>query len=300
MLTPAIDRYLELRRALGHKLETSEVMLRSFARHAQTRGETRVTSTSALVWAAQTLTARQRAKRLTVLIGLARFLHAEDPLHEVPPRTVACPTPPRPLPYIFSGEEIRRLGHAANQLPPRRSLRPLTFSTLFSLLAVTGLRISEALELRMDDFTRDGLIVRETKFHKSRLVPLHESTVAALTRYLERRQRLATLTDHIFVSLKRTPLCYATAYRTFRLLCANIGLSSSPQVRLHDLRHTVAVRALEACPQDRDQVTPHILALSTYLGHASLRGTYWYLQTTPQLLRDIADAAEGWTNGGPR
>jgi len=169
-----------------------------------------------------------------------------------------------------------------------------------SLLAVTELRISEALELRMDDFTRDGLIVRETKFHKSRLVPLHESTVAALTRYLERRQRLATLTDHIFVSLKRTPLCYATAYRTFRLLCANIGLSSSPQVRLHDLRHTVAVRALEACPQDRDQVTPHILALSTYLGHASLRGTYWYLQTTPQLLRDIADAAEGWMNGGPR
>jgi integrase/recombinase XerD len=300
MLTPAIDRYLELRRALGYKLETSEIMLRSFARHAQARGETRITGSSALAWAAQTPTARQRAKRLTVLIGLARFLHAEDPLHEVPPRPLAFPTPPRPLPYIFSGEEIRRLAHAANQLPPHRSLRPLTFSTLFSLLAVTGLRISEALELRMDDFTRDGLIVRETKFHKSRLVPLHESTAAALTRYLERRQRLATLTDHIFVSLKRTPLCYATAYRTFRLLCADIGLSSSPQVRLHDLRHTVAVRALEACPQDRDQVTPHILALSTYLGHASLRGTYWYLQTTPQLLRDIAGAAEGWMNGGPR
>jgi integrase/recombinase XerD len=300
MLTPAIDRYLELRRALGHKLETGEIMLRSFARYAQTRGETHLTGSSAHAWAAQTPTAPQRARRLTVLIGLAQFLHAEDPRHEIPARALACPMPPRPLPYIFSPEEIRRLAHAANQLLPHRSLRPLTFSTLFSLLAVTGLRISEALELRMDDFTRDGLIVRETKFHKSRLVPLHETTAAALIRYLERRQRLATLTDHIFVSLKRTPLCYAIAYRTFRLLCANIGLSSSPRVRLHDLRHTVAVRALEACPQDRDQVTPHILALSTYLGHASLRGTYWYLQTTPQLLDDIASAAEGWMNGGPR
>ncbi|HEY3642749.1 MAG TPA: tyrosine-type recombinase/integrase [Xanthobacteraceae bacterium] len=300
MLTAAIDRYLELRRALGHKLQTSEVMLRSFARYARTRGETHITGSSALAWAALTPTARQRAKRLTVIIGLARFLHAEDPRHEIPPRALACPTPPRPLPYIFSAEEIRRLAHAANQLPPRRTLRPLTFSTLFSLLAVTGLRISEALELRIDDFTRDGLIVRETKFHKSRLVPLHESTAAALTRYLERRQQLTTYTDHIFVSLGRTPICYATAYRTFRLLCANIGLPSSPRVRLHDLRHTVAVRALEACPEGRDQVTPHILALSTYLGHASLRGTYWYLQTTPQLLYDIAGAAEDWMNGGPR
>jgi integrase/recombinase XerD len=230
MLTSAIDRYLALRRALGHKLETSEIMLRSFARHAQTRGETHIAGSSALAWAARTPTARQCARRLTVLIGLARFLHAEDPYHEIPSRALACPTPPRPLPYIFSADEIRRLAYAANRLPPRRSLRPLTFSTLFSLLAVTGLRISEALALRMDDFTRDGLIIRETKFHKSRLVPLHESTAAALIRYLERRQQLATVTDHIFVSIKRTPLCYATAYRTFRLLCANIGLPSSPRV----------------------------------------------------------------------
>jgi integrase/recombinase XerD len=303
MLTPAIDRYLELRRALGHKLDRSEPMLRSFARYVQTRGETHVTGPSALAWAAQSATARQRARRLMVIIGLARFLHAEDPHHEIPPRALACPIPPRPLPYIFSEEEIRRLAHAANQLPPRGSLRPLTFNTLFNLLAVTGLRISEALELRIDDFTRHGLIIRETKFRKSRLVPLHESTVAALTRYLARRQRLATHTDHIFLSLRRTPLCYATAYRTFRLLCASIGLASSPRVRLprlHDFRHTVAVRALEACPQNRDQVTPHVLALSTYLGHASLRATYWYLQSTPQLLRDIAGSAEVWMNGGPR
>jgi integrase len=300
MLTQDLDRYLELRRALGHKLEAGEILLRSFGRHAQARGESHISAASALAWAAETRTAHQCSRRLTVIIGLARFLHSEDPRHEIPPRSLACPIPPRPLPYIFSAEQILSLVQAAGRLPPRRSLRPLTFSTLFGLLAVTGLRISEALELRVGDFTHDGLVIRETKFRKNRLVPLHESTVAALTRYLDRRLLLVTATDHIFVSIRRTPICYMTAHLTFRLLCATIGLPSVPQVRLHDLRHTVAVRALEACPKDRDQITPHILALSTYLGHASLRGTYWYLQTTPQLLRDVAGAAEGWMAGGSR
>lgn len=296
MLTSDIDRYLELRRALGHKLDTSECLLRSFARYAAFVGQRHITASSALAWASQTVSARQRAKRLTVLIGFARFLHAEDPCHEIPPRTLICPPTPRPSPYILTQNEIQRLADAASELPPRRSLRPLTFHTLFSLLAVTGLRISEALELRMDDFTRDGLVIRETKFRKSRLVPLHESAAAALTRYLARRQLLAPHTDHVFVSIRRTPVCYETARRTFRLLRNKVGLS--PRVRLHDLRHTVAVRALEACPKDRDQVTPHMLALSTYLGHSSLSGTYWYLQSTPQLLRDIADAGEAWIKGG--
>jgi integrase/recombinase XerD len=300
MLTQDLDRYLELRRALGHKLEAGEILLRSFVRQAQAEGESHIAAASALAWAAQTRTGHQGSRRLTVLIGLARFLHAEDPRHEIPPRSLACPIPPRPLPYIFSAEQIRSLIQAAGQLRPGRSLRPLTFSTLFGLLAVTGLRISEALELRVGDFTRDGLVIRQTKFRKNRLVPLHASTAAALTRYLDRRLRLVTATDHVFVSIRRTPICYMTAHRTFRLLCATIGLPSVPQVRLHDLRHTVAVRALEARPKDRDQITPHALALSTYLGHASLRGTYWYLQATPQLLRDVAGAAEGWMNGEPR
>jgi integrase/recombinase XerD len=296
MLMSAIDRYLELRRALGHKLETSESFLRNFARYAASLGQRHITASSALDWASQTASARQRAKRLTVLVGFARFLHAEDPCHEIPPQTLICPPTPRPTPYILTQDEIQRLAQAAIELPPRRSLRPLTFHTLFCLLAITGLRISEALELRIGDFTRDGLVIRDTKFRKSRLVPLHESTAAALTRYLARRQLLGPDTDHIFVSIRRTPVCYETAARTFRLLCNKVGLP--PRVRLHDLRHTVAVRALEACPKDRDQVTPHMLALSTYLGRASLRGTYWYLESTPQLLRDIAEAGEAWIKGG--
>jgi integrase/recombinase XerD len=296
MLTSDIDRYLELRRALGHKLETTEGALRSFARYAAPLGQRHIIASSALAWASQSATAPQRAKRLTVLVSFARFLHAEDPRHEIPPRTLICPPTPRRPPYILTPDEIQRLVDAAGELPPRRSLRPLTFRTLYSLLSVTGLRISEALELRVGDFTRDGLVIRETKFRKSRLVPLHESAAAALTRYLARRQLLGPDTDHVFVSTRRTPICYYTAWHTFRLLCNKVGL---PQcVRLHDLRHTVAVRALEACPKDRDQVTPHMLALSTYLGHSSLSGTYWYLQSTAQLLSDIAEAGESWMQGG--
>ncbi len=300
MLMPAIERYLELRRALGYKLETTEFLLRNFARFAGARGETHVVSHTAMEWAAQTSTARQSHRRLTVIIGLARFLHAEDERHQLPPRPLFCPPQPRPLPYIFTAEEIQLLVQAARRLGPPGSLRPHTYSTLFGLLAVSGLRISEALALRLDDLTNDGLVVRETKFHKSRLVPLHESSVAALTRYLERRQCVASDDDHLFLSLHRTKLCYATVYRLFKQLCADAGLPHQPRahrLRLHDLRHTVAVRALEACPHSRERVTPHMLALSTYLGHASVSGTFWYLQSTPQLMQDVASAGETWMTG---
>lgn len=298
MLTSAIDSYLDLRRALGYKLEETERMLRNFARYMASVGQPHITAFSALAWVDQTASAPQRAKRLTVIVGFARFLHAEDPRHQIPQRTLICPPTPRPPPYILTQDEVQRLVDAAAQLRPRRSLRPLTFYTLLSLLAVTGLRISEALQLRIGDVTSDGLVVRETKFRKSRLVPLHESAAAALARYLARRQLLWPDTDHVFVSIRRTAICYETARRIFRVLCKRVGLS--PRVRLHDLRHTVAVRALEACPKDRNQVTSHMLALSTYLGHSSVSGTYWYLQSTPQLLLDISEAGEAWIMGGTR
>jgi integrase len=236
-----------------------------------------------------------------VLLPFARFLHAEDQRHELLPRPLVDTNPARPLPYLFSPTDLQQLVRAAGELPPRRSLRPHTFRTLFGLLGVTGLRISEALGLRISDLSPDGLFIRDTKFHKHRLVPLHSTTAAAVTQYLERRQRLPTATDHLFVSLKRKPLCYSTAYRTFRELCTQVELPQSPggrRPRLHDLRHSVAMRALEACPQAREQVTPHVLALSTYLGHSSLRSTYWYLQSSPRLLRDIATAGERWMTGG--
>lgn len=301
MLTADLDRYLELRRTLGYKLDSHEQLLRGFIRFADERGQTHLAIQPALEWAQQSTTARQRDRRMKIVIGFAQFLHAEDPRHEIPPRPLSRLAQTRPLPHIFSPDEIRCLAQAAGRLAPSGSMRPLTFSTLFNLLAVTGLRISEALSLRLDDFTPDGLIVRDTKFHKSRLVPLHETAVAALNHYLGRRQRVASQYDHFFVSLKLTPLCYETARRMFRQLCASAGLDGPAQARrprLHDIRHTLAVRALEACPHARDQVTPHMLALSTYLGHGSVRGTYWYLQSSPRLMHDVADAGEAWLTGG--
>lgn len=301
MLMSAVDRYLALRRALGHELASAEPLLRSFARYAELRGDVHILRDRARDWAALSRAPRQRAKRLRILLAFARFLLAEDPGHELPPRPLVNTNPARPLPYLFTPTELQRLVQAAGQLPPGRSLRPHTFRTLFGLLGVTGLRISEALMLRLPDLSPDGLVIRDTKFHKNRLVPLHPTTTAALTQYVERRKRLPTATDHLFVSIKRAPVCYATAQRTFRELCTRIGLPRSPEdrrPRLHDLRHSVAVRALENCPQSREQVTPHVLALSTYLGHSSLRSTYWYLQNSPQLLLGIASAGERWIRGG--
>jgi integrase len=169
-------------------------------------------------------------------------------------------------------------------------------------LAVTGLRISEALALRFEDITADGLLIRTTKFHKSRLVPLHPSAHAGLERYLERRQRLGGNDDHVFISMRRRALSDQTVRSTFRSLVREMGLQpdpgqQSPRPRIHDLRHGWAVRALEACPPGYDHVSQHVLAVSTYLGHVKLTSTFVYLHTTPQLLADIANRCEQFAKG---
>jgi integrase/recombinase XerD len=189
------------------------------------------------------------------------------------------------------------------RLGPLDSLRPHTYSTLFGLLASTGLRISEALSLRFQDITAEGLVIRETKFRKSRLVWLHETVVVALQNYLLRRSKFASIDDHLFVSRRGGKLCYAIAAETFQevLKAAGIqGRPGGPKPRLHNFRHRFAVKALEASPDTRDRITRHMLALSTYMGHARLESTYWYLESTPQLMADIADLCESFTLGGSR
>jgi integrase len=231
----------------------------------------------------------------------ARHALAEDPRHEVPPARFFGPPSPRPVPHIFSAEEIHRLLTAAAMLSPRGSLRPLTYVTLFSLLVATGLRISEALALRIDDITPPALWIRRTKFKKSRLVPLHDSARRGLDRYLARRKRIAGTEAALFVDLRGKPLTYRTVDGTFLTLARSTGLRpgpGSPGARIHDLRHTFAVRSLEACARDTDAVAHHVLALSTYLGHARFEDTYRYLHATPQLLRGIADASEALAQGG--
>jgi integrase len=147
----------------------------------------------------------------------------------------------------------------------------------------------------LDDITPDGLVIRRTKFRKSRLVPLHETAQAALERYLQRRRPYVPFDDHVFVSLERKPLSLSAVDRTFRIAVKRIGLPPGPggvRPTPHSLRHTFAVRALETCPDGRDAVTKHMLALSTYLGHSKVAHTYWYLEAVPELMRDIADRAE--------
>ena len=156
------------------------------------------------------------------------------------------------------------------------------------------------LDLRFDDVTSDGLLIRGTKFRKSRLVPLHDSAVVGLERYLSRRQRFATSDDHVFVSPWGRILKYRYVGKKFRQVVKQAGLEPSPgrpRPQIHSFRHTFAVRALQACPDGRDSVGQHMLALSTYLGHARVTDTYWYLQAIPELMTDIALASESFVKG---
>jgi integrase len=179
-------------------------------------------------------------------------------------------------------------------------LRPHTYQTLFALLACTGLRVSEAIRLRCQDFTPDGLMVRESKFRKSRLVPLHRTARAGVERYVTRRHWMRSRDDPLFVSHRGRPVPYSAARTAFRTALQTVRVDASPSRRrptLHCLRHTFAVRALEACPGGRDRIARHTVALSTYLGHSTLAATYWYLEATPHLLRDIAEACERFFKG---
>jgi integrase len=170
-------------------------------------------------------------------------------------------------------------------LQPAGSIRPLMYSTLFGLLAATGMRISEALAFRLKDVTADGLIIRQTKFQKSRLLPLHDTTRRALDEYLRARARLGTLDDALLILTTGKAPSYNTVAPVFLRLARLVGLRGEPGQpgpRIHDLRHTFAVRSLEQCRHDRETVARHILALSTYLGHAHVTDTYWYLHATPR------------------
>ncbi len=301
MLIDHVERYIALRRATGFKLTDPERVLRSFARYARERGEDHVRAECARVWAAESRSQLERHRRLGTVVRFAEFLHAEDPLHEIPPRDLFRTRQVRSTPYIFSDAEIARLIATAAKLPPVGSLRPRTFSTLFGLMAVTGLRRKEAIELRLSDFTGDGLHIRQTKFRKSRFVPLHSSAIAQVVGYLEARRLVSAETDHLFVSLRGRQLVGHTALRTFHKVCEEAGIGRTPTgalPRLHDLRHSFTVRALQRCLVSRDQVNRHMLALTTYLGHARVESTYWYLESTPQLLHDIACAFENFATRG--
>ena len=300
-----LDEYLALRRTAGFKLKGAEYRLRSFVRFAKEHRDMHIRVDTAIAWAASAKSPLSRHVRLKELAIFARHLRAEDPRHEVPlPQIFAFKRHQR-LPYIYSADEIRRLLDAASRLQhrPGDSMGD-THWTLFGLLAATGLRLGEAVNLRLGDFSKHGLFIRETKFRKSRLVPLHATTVTALVEYRARWRVVAEPDAPFFVATAGTRLNKSRVDKVFRRLTDQLGLTYTPKSgrlpgpRIHDFRHTVAVRTLESCPKGRSEINKHMLALSTYLGHASLESTYWYIHATPQLMVDIADACEAWLEGG--
>ncbi len=294
MLSQTVQNYIEARRAAGFKFETQAGLLRSFAAYAESRGEHYVRANTAIEWAGRVAKVPQRARRLWAVTRFARHARVDDPRHEVPPPAFGGARCPRRTPYILSQDEIARLLQAARSYG-KNPLLGATYGTLFGLLACTGLRISEAIRLRQSDITSDGLLIRNTKFRKSRLVALHDSARAALEQYLSQRQALAPRDDHVFVSLRGTPLIQECLDGVFRELVKRVGLPLGPdlpRITPHSLRHTFAVRALLTCPDGRERIARHMVALSTYLGHVDAAATYWYLQATPELLRDIASCCE--------
>jgi integrase len=300
MLAEAVTRYVAIRRAAGFALHSESTLLERFAAFSAARSEPFIRASLTIEWAALARSVPQRARRLGIVTRLARYLRAEDARHEIAPPIFGPEKRSRPVPYILSEEQIRQLVEAASCMG-YRSLRRETYRTLFALLASTGLRVSEAIHLRLDDLTSDGLVIRCSKFRKSRLVPLHDTVRAGLERYLRLRRPYAPAESHIFVSLRRKPLLLNDVEVAFRTAARASGLPDRParaRPTPHSLRHSFAVRALQACPAGRDAITQHMLALSTYLGHAKVADTYWYLEAVPELMTDIADRCERFVMGG--
>jgi len=292
-LRQAVRDYLSLRRSLGFKLKDHERVLQEFVSFLKKERSARVSIRLALQFATQHQYQQpaQWAARLRVVRGFARYRSGEDPLTEIPPLGLLPYRPLRARPYLYSTEEIRELLDAARNLHSTSTLKPWTYFCLFGLLATTGLRISEALNLQVKDvdWPEGILTIHGAKFGKSRLVPLHPSTRKVLSRYAERRDCMFAKKPvlHFFVSSRGTRLDGGDVRRTFYQLSREIGLrdvSASRGPRLHDFRHRFAVQTLLRWYRQGKDVERSLPVLSTYLGHAHVTDTYWYLSNTPELM----------------
>jgi integrase/recombinase XerD len=301
MIHHHVNRYVQLHRALGKKFDAQDKALSQFATFASERAATTITAALILEWVREASTPNAVRIRFDLARAFAEFLHGEDPRHEVPAAgLMGRGRRRRPAPYILMPNQIDRIMAEALKVQGRAPISPLTYHHLFGLLASTGLRISEALSLRCDDLSDDGLMVRSGKFGKSRLIPLHASARAALEQYLAVRHEVRNASNDLFVLGHGRAPTATRAHVVFVRIVRHLGYrnSTGPGPRLHDLRHTFAARSLEACGNDPQAVLRHMRALSTYLGHDEVANTYWYLEATPVLLRTIASAAEGAFVGG--
>ena len=290
-----VERYVTFNRRLGFSFKDHERHLLDYARFAMAFGDERTRSDRIIDWASAASSPNVAAERLRIARRFALSLHAEDECHEVPPQgAVGRRKLNRPSPYILTRGQVRQVMDAALRSSGRDPVMPYTWHYLFGLLAVTGMRKSEALALQLSDITPDGLVIRQSKFRKSRLLPLHKDTRRALDEYVAIRKRLGISGNHLFVLASGKPPAGETATRAFLRFLRQLGLRGEPGEpgpRLHDLRHSYCAWVLESFDNEKD-TSRQMLALSTYAGHSNLASTYWYLKATPPLLRRIAGQAE--------
>jgi len=299
LLHQRVNEYLALRRAMGFKLREHGLLLPRFADFVEQRGATTVSVDLMLDWATQPTGVdpfRWRS-RLSVVRGFARYLRGLDSTTQGPPPRLLAYRRSRPTPFLFSDEEVRRLLDATEQLRP--PFRAVTYRTVFGLLAVTGLRVGEAiaLEHRDVDLARRALTVRQTKFNRSRRLPLLPSVVAALGIYARERDRSGPppTVPNFFLSMRGTALLYPCVRDVFATLARRSGIqarSASCRPRLHGLRHSFAVHSLTEWYRDGVDVAARLPLLAAWLGHTHPASTYWYLQATPELLGEAARRLE--------
>ena len=290
-LREVLEEYLALRRALGFILAETSRMLHKFVAYAEREGASFITTDLALRWAVQPhWQPPQWASYLSMVRRFARYVSTYDTRTEIPPFGLLPYRARRMQPYLYTDEELAHLIGAARKLPSPLGLRAATYATLFGLLAVTGMRVSEPVGLDRDDVDLNWgiLTIRRTKFGKSRIIPLHASTREALRQYANLRDRVFPGTRSFFVAEHGGRLNANIVQRTFVRLSRQIGLrgpTDSHGPRLHDLRHRFAVETLIRWYREGVDVERHLPELSTYLGHVHVADTYWYITAVPELLR---------------
>lgn len=295
-LREALEEYIAIRRSLGFDFRASAHWLRNFVTFAEREEASVITVDLALSWVKhRDVEAATMSARLGMVRRFAAYRLAEDPRTEVPPAGLLPYRYRRKPPYIYSDGEVDRLIEAAAALPSKRGFRGRTCATLFGLVAVTGLRMGEAIGLDREDVGLDAgvITVRRTKFGHTRLVPIHDSTRLALLRYSVRRDEAfrTPMTRAFFVSDRGTRFKIGTAQYNFARVCQQIGLRTPTEgyghghgPRLHDLRHRFAVKTMIDWYRAGRDAERELPKLSTYLGHVHVADTYWYLEAVPELL----------------
>jgi integrase len=307
-LHQAVDDYIALRRGLGYKLREYGVCLHEFVSFLDANAAVRITSRLAVEYATQRQYEKpvSWARRLIVIRGFAQYRSGADPATEVPHIRLLPFRSKRARPYLYSRDEINRLLNAALTMVSPHPLRQRTYYCLFGLLAVSGIRLGEALSLQPQDvdLVEGVLTIRQAKFNKTRLVPLHSSACEALREYVRLRDetyaRRGRPVAYFFAAIHGTRLNNSGVNLVFRDLSRQIGLRRRGErhgPRLHDFRHRFAVETLLRWYRSGEEVTRRMPVLSTYLGHSNVTGTYWYLSNTPELMASAGELLEARWKG---